>query len=232
MIRALKKNGKRKMIKIALSLLLGSLLFSSVEMVQAANLGVEGSVYVIAEPDMLTGIHRKLAALQESGELERQQQQVVRRSIAHIMRPQPVSDVIDLPKGRFPRSYPFDPSIVLNKDIKNTNGDVIAYRGERVNPLDRMNFNEILIFINGDNPSQVDWANRQLQGQHTKHKRIKIILVKGDIKATSERMKHQVYFDQHGSLCRYFHITHTPTQVFQPENEKTKELLVQEVRVD
>ena len=197
----------------------------------SANLGVEGAIYSIEEPDMLAGIRQKLQSLQESGELEREKRRVIQRSVAHILRPNPVLGVTDLPKGEAPKPRYFDPSIVLNNDIKSDEGIVFARVGQRVNPLEHMRFREMLLFINGDNASQLDWANALLHSPKVVGaKKVKIILVKGDIKTTSERIKHQVYFDQYGALCHHFHIIHTPTQVWQPEGEKR--LMVQEVRVD
>ena len=104
----------------------------------ADNLGVQGTVYSITEPDMLTGIHQKLITMQKSGELERQKKAVIARSITHVLRPTPVKGVSDLQKGAPAHTHDFDPSIVLNRDIINSNGDMIARAGTRVNPLSRM----------------------------------------------------------------------------------------------
>ena len=52
----------------------------------ADNLGVQGTVYSITEPDMLTGIHQKLITMQKSGELERQKKAVIARLFCEIGR--------------------------------------------------------------------------------------------------------------------------------------------------
>ncbi len=84
---------------LVLLILLMLLVCLTISTALADNLGVQGSVYRIAEPDMLTGIHQKLITLQKSGELERQKKAVIARSIAHILRPTPVNGVSDLQKG-------------------------------------------------------------------------------------------------------------------------------------
>ncbi len=209
-------------------------LCGQINSIYADNLGVEGSVYQIVEPDMLTGIHEKLEMMKTNGELERQKQAVIRRTIQHILRPRPVSGVSDLPKGKKPVVRYFNPTIILNKNIKNANNDIIARKGTRVNPLDSIRFNETLIFINGDNARQIHWANQLIKRDTQKQKPFKIILVNGDINATAKALHHQIYFDQHGTLCHHFKIKHTPTLVFQPTQNKdeSKKLLVQEVQID
>ncbi len=202
--------------------------------VMAKNLGVQGAIYQITEPDMLTGIQTKLEVMQKSGELERENQAVLNRTVQHILRPRPVSGVSDLPKGETPQIRTFNPSIILSKTIKDTHGDVIAVKGTRVNPLDYMDFDELLVFINGDNSSQVKWMSELINKAKSQNQKLKIILVNGNIKTTSTALKTQVYFDQYGKLCQHFKITHTPTLVFEPQHQKgsEKKLVVKEVQID
>ncbi len=202
--------------------------------VMAKNLGVRGSLYQITEPDMLTGIQTKLEVMQKSGELARENQAVLNQTVQHILRPRPVSGVSDLPKGETPQIRTFNPSIILRKTIKDTHGDVIAVKGTRVNPLDYMDFDELLVFINGDNSSQVKWMSELINKAKSQNQKIKIILVNGNIKTTSSTLKTQVYFDQYGKLCQHFKIMHTPTLVFEPQHQKgsEKKLVVKEVQID
>ena len=221
-------------------LLLGILLCVSAPIAFAKNLGVEGSVYSIVEPDMLSGIHQKLIALQQSGELERQKAAVIQRTVQHLLRPVPVAGVRDLPPGKKPVTRTFDPSLVLNQDIKSVTGAIIAHKGTRINPLDTMRFKERLVFINGDNDRQIQWLVHfmhiaQQQGAKIKtRKTLKIILVNGNIQDAATALHHRVYFDQQGTLCQHFKITHTPTVVYQPDNttHPIKQLVVKEVQVD
>lgn len=185
------------------------------------NLGVYGSIYSISEPDMLAAIHDKLMVMKKSGELEAQKRNFIKRSIQHILRPHPVDGVTDLGEQK-PISWLFNPSIVLNKSITNINGDVLAVKGEKINPLRLHPFNEALIFIDADNKNQIDLAISLENEYKERFEDIKIILTRGDINVSAKELKQRVYFDQSGVLCRRFGITHTPTMVYQASKNGVK----------
>lgn len=180
----------------------------------AKNCGVYGAIYSIAEPDMLSAIHAKLSLMQLRGELEREKKAFIDNSIAHIVRPIPVVGVSDLNKAQA-KSWLFNPSIVLDRTITSSTGKIIATAGETINPLKFKQFNEALIFINGDNQNQLNWVVQEIQKDEKKYSQLKIILVNGDINQTAKSLKTRVYFDQLGVLCKRFGITHTPTMVYQ-----------------
>ena len=180
----------------------------------AENLGVYGEIYSISEPDMLSAIHEKLSLMQKSGELIAQKRNFIHESIAHIVRPHPVDGVTDIGDQK-PKSWIFNPSIVLNKSITNINGDVLADKGEKINPLKIHSFNEALLFIDGDNKKQIDLALKIESKYQSRFEDIKIILTNGDINTSAIALKQRVYFDQSGVLCKRFVITHTPTMVYQ-----------------
>jgi conjugal transfer pilus assembly protein TraW len=178
---------------------------------------------------MLTGIQHKLVHMQETGELSRQQKTITQRSITHMLRPQPVKGVTSLPQGMEPSTHSFDPSVIINRDIVDTKGHVIAEKGQSLNPLNESSFGETFVFIDGDSPSQVSWIKKKIEARGEYVKPLRVILTNGDVKATSEELGRRVYFDQRGYLCKHFSITHVPVVVFQPGTEKR--LLVQEVKL-
>jgi conjugal transfer pilus assembly protein TraW len=199
----------------------------------AENLGVQGSVYRIVEPDMLTAIYQKLEKMQQDGTLAQQQHDFIARSIQHVLRPPSVSGVTDLASGVAPSKHYYDPSIIVNKDITNANGFVIAHKDMMINPLANMHFDEKLIFINGDNNLQINWVNKIIKKYNQENISYKVILVNGDIKKTSYAINNRVYFDQFGRLCSKFGILHTPSLVFQPIENRSylPKLIVQEVQI-
>ena len=184
------------------------------QVVLAKNCGVYGSIYSISEPDMLNAIYTKLSLMQKIGELQKQKKAFIARSIAHILRPTPVAGVNDL-KNQEPKYWLFNPAIVLDHNITNATGDVVANAGTKVNPLKFKSFDEALIFIDGDNQNQINWAEEKSKIDSKKYSAIKIILVNGDINQTAKALRERVYFDQNGVLCKRFGITHTPTMVYQ-----------------
>ena len=104
---------------------------------------------------------------------------------------------------------------MLDKNITNATGIIIAKKGTLINPLKIKSFDEALLFINGDNSKQIKLANTELKKLAGKYRLIKIILVNGNISDTAKLLKHRVYFDQFGVLCHQFNIKHTPTLVAQ-----------------
>ena len=56
------------------------------------------------------------------------------------------------------RSWTFDPAIVLDQDIQDQKGRLVARAGQRVNPLSFVAMKTDLVFIDGRDDAQVDWA--------------------------------------------------------------------------
>lgn len=74
----------------------------AVGVVQAKDLGTWGEMYPIAEQDMLTTIQTRLKAMEDSGELAREQDAFKQRVIEHTLRPKPVEG-LTLAQGKIPR---------------------------------------------------------------------------------------------------------------------------------
>lgn len=221
----------------------------------AVRLATQGAIYPIVELDLLIGIQAFLLEKEASGELTELKKEWVKRTVAHVLRPQSVQGVSDLPKNAIPTIRRFDPSIVIQQDITTLSHAqrlVLASKGERMNPLTVAPFKELLLFINGDNALQLNWVKQVLNQEAIESDSekvtvknmtesiplkialpVKIILVNGDIKQVSETLQHRVYFDQSGALCQRFDIHHTPTRVFQRHNGNFyfPELIIEEVSI-
>lgn len=182
----------------------------------SSNIGVRGSVYSIAESDLLVGIYQKLSNMEKRGEIEKLNHEALERTVAHIRRPVPVSGVSDLTADQKPKTVDLDMSVRLQHDIKNKEGEIIAKKGLLINPLSYMTFRETFVFVDGDNEAQMQWVKEFLRKQTLAGNKTKIILVKGDIKDDSNFLNTRIYFDQYGKLCSRFGIKHTPTIVYQP----------------
>ena len=83
--------------------------------VEVVDFGVMGEVFPILEQNLIEVIMQKLNKLQADGKLEVYQKQIQDRVKNGIERPNPVKDIIHT---QTPRSYTFDPSIVVSKDLK------------------------------------------------------------------------------------------------------------------
>ena len=74
-----------------------------------------------------------------------------------------------------------------------------------INPFKTVHLNSVMIFFNGDSPSQVKWVE-----QHYKHYRIvKFILTGGKLQAMA-KLFGRIYFDQRGFITQKLHITSVP----------------------
>lgn len=172
----------------------------------AKDLGTWGNVFEPAEQDMLTFIQNRLKGMEQTGELDRLREEATARVKQHAVRPTPVDG---LSKATKYRSFAWDPTFTVGETITDMKGNVIARKGDTVNPLDRIPFSQVLVFIDGDDKAQLTWARQQLTGQTD----VKVILVNGNIKETSDTLNERIWFDQAGVLTRKFGFEHIPVRI-------------------
>ncbi len=175
----------------------------------AANVGVIGSVYTIAETDLLTVIQQRLNTLKATGQIKRINDAFKARSLARINTP---PAVIGITPTQTPTHRLFDPSVTLDHDIVDQHGVLLASAGTVINPLKTVTLQDALLFIDGSDPREITWA---LTHDRQRHGRTKIILIKGPVIHLMQRTHHRLYFDQDGLLVHHFGITHVPAIVYQ-----------------
>ena len=137
----------------------------------ARDYGQQGTVWSVIEPDLLEQIHARLTHLEKTGETTKLNEELKRRTIARVNRPEPVAGV-SLASAL--RSWRFDPTITAPRDIADDKGRVIIAAGTRVNPLDTVPLRAPLVFLDGDDPAQLAWATRRFAST-----KAKLILVAG-----------------------------------------------------
>lgn len=172
----------------------------------AKDLGTWGNVFEPAEQDMLTFIQNRLKGMEQSGELDRLREEATARVKEHAVRPTPVEG---LSKALTYRSFVWDPTFTVKETITDMQGNVIARKGDTVNPLDKVPFSQVLYFIDGDDREQVNWTRQQIAGKTD----FKVILVKGNIRDSSNALNERIYFDQSGVLTRKFGFEHIPARI-------------------
>jgi conjugal transfer pilus assembly protein TraW len=129
------------------------------------------------------------------------------QAVASVRRPKPVEG---LSAATVRREWLFDPSIVTEDDIHDTKGNLIAARGTRVNPLGLVQLRQDLVFVDGNNAAEVEWALRSWSDL-----KAKIIFVSGSPFDEMKPRQRRFYFDQGGMLVARFGIRHTPAVVSQ-----------------
>ncbi len=172
----------------------------------ARDYGQQGIHFPIIENDLLKQIKSKLHAMEASGEIDRLNQKLKAQTIARVNRPKPVAGLIRADKTI---TRLFDPTITLQADIFDHDGRKIWARGTGVNPLDTVPLRAALVFLDGDDPAQIEWAFAQ------KPKTAKLILTNGAPLKLMKARQRRFYFDQGGKLVKHFAIGALPAMVDQ-----------------
>jgi conjugal transfer pilus assembly protein TraW len=194
------------------------LIFSSSTALHAKDLGVYGETFPIAEDNLLEVIRKKLANMEADGSLAQVQKKMAQKAREKILKPSPVKGFV---RTQTPRHWFYDPSLTVEADVKDHKGNLIASKGDVINPLDRVSWGTPLLFLDGDDPEQVAWAE-------TQHVLAKWVLVKGSPVELEEKLKRPVYFDQAGMLVDKFGIQQVPCRI----SQKDKKLLVEELTIE
>jgi conjugal transfer pilus assembly protein TraW len=146
------------------------------------------------------------------------QKQLRERTLAKVHRPKPVEGIV---RTEEPRSWRFDPSITLARDILLPDGRTLGRRGEGINPLHHTPMVQSLLFFDGDDEDQRTWARDLTLDDPL----INPILVNGPVIDLSRDWKRQLFFDQGGMLTTRFGITQVPARVTRDGDH----LLIEEV---
>ena len=176
---------------------------------RAENLGAIGPVYPIAERNLLDHIMARLREKERTGELKKFEQQAQERAARSVNEPKPVAG---LTRAETARTYYFDPSFVLERNVVDERGAVLFPAGTRKNPLEVIGLSKHLLFFDARDPRQVTRARELIDVYQG---RVKPILVGGSYMDLMKSWKLRLYYDQEGVLVRRFGITAVPAIVSQ-----------------
>lgn len=175
----------------------------------------------IKEFDFLTLIEEKLLALEQSGEIESLNTQFVDRTRQYLKRPPRVLNVF---KTVNPRRFSFDPSIRYPADLRDDKGEIFYLKNTRFNPLETLTLSQVLLFLDGDDAEQLDWA---LKFEQTQKIDALWILINGPVFELMARLNRVIYFDQGGKLVEKFGILQVPAVV----RQEAKQFVVEELKL-
>lgn len=199
------------------------LVLSSTGTAMAKNLGIYGSLFDINEPNLLEVIQNRLKTLDADGTLEFHKQEIVKKMKERVLNPKPVAGVV---KTVNPRTFYWDPTITIPRDLTDHEGKVFWAKGKKFNPLTVTKLSKDLLFVDGNDKEQEEWAIKRLQTT-----KAMIILVSGKPFDWMKRHNTTVYFDQEGRLVQKFKITQVPAIVTQEANRlKIEELILEETK--
>ncbi|MFP3120180.1 type-F conjugative transfer system protein TraW [Rickettsia sp. R2] len=166
--------------------------------IEIKDYGIRGHVFPIIEESLLEVIMSRLKIAKENGTLEKMQAEFTEKVRKKISRPTPV---LALAKANKNRSWSYNPSFVQRTDIKDQAGNIVIKAGTNVNPLEKISWGELLIFIDGDDKEQISWVRSRIG---------KLVLIKGNPVELGKELDRQVFFDQGGVLTSRFKIKAVP----------------------
>ncbi|MDZ7855323.1 type-F conjugative transfer system protein TraW [Sphaerotilus sp.] len=175
----------------------------------AEDLGTIGPTYAISEPNLLAFIEQRLREKERSGELTRLEAQARARGTEAVTQPKPVTGVRATETAR---SFYFDPSFTLDRNILDAQGHLLFAAGLRKNPLEVVSLSKHLLFFDARDRRQVARARELIASYQGK---VKPILTAGSYLDLMKSWRTPVYYDQQGVLVRRFGITQVPALVSQ-----------------
>ena len=189
---------------LAAALMLASLVLALLaSQASAKDLGVRGATWAVAEPDLLVQIEARLAAMQRSGEMARFEVEAPERARGRLEKPEPVAGIAP---ALARRSWTFDPSIEVARDIRAHDGMLIAAAGTRIDPFRYAPLTRDLLFVDGRRDAEIAWALGHARPS-------KIVLLAGRPLELARRHGRAFFYDQGGRLAARFGIAATPSLV-------------------
>lgn len=164
----------------------------------AKDFGTYGKTYPIDEEDIIEVLKNRLSTADFESKQELWKKTLV--------------EIVETPRGRvLPRAAKerkllFDPTIVVQNDVKDLEGKTFALKGTKVNPLDKHKLEEPLLFFDGNDEKQINWA---------KNNKGMWILIQGNPLEIEKNEHRPVYFDQKGYLSKKLGICALPALVTQ-----------------
>ena len=193
------------------------IVFGIAEITMANDLGKLGNTFKIEEEAFTLMMKRKLAEI----DMEAAREKMQKIAIDRVENPVPVIGITGAGENR---TFYFDPTYTLDEDAVLPCGKILHKAGTTVNPLEHMDLNRRLFFVDSREASQVEWLQEQLNNPlHEQKEPVedRIILVGGSVFKLKEVLgqKHEdkVYFDQNGELTTRFGIKHSPAIAAQEE---------------
>ena len=173
--------------------------------VSAKDLGVWGEVWPIEEPDLLVQVETALKDLETSGELARMNEEARARARERLESPPPVPGIAPATE---PRSWLYDPAVIVQEDVIGPGGALVAQAGTRIEPLAHRPMTWTLLFIDGTRDVEVEWALAKVAPT-------RIILLSGRPFDLARAHRRAFYFDQDGTLTEKFGLEATPARIRQ-----------------
>jgi conjugal transfer pilus assembly protein TraW len=199
----------------------------------AVDFGKRGASFAIKEEGFLEMMKRKL----EKIDLEQENKKMQAIAKERVNNPRSVDGIKAASENR---EFYWDPTYTLKKDVLLPCGKVLQPAGTKVNPLDEMDFDRILLFIDAREMDQVKWLEAELANYNVEDTNddsafeqngkmeARVILVGGSPLQLQEQLGIKAYFDQFGELTSKFGIKAVPAIA----EQDGKMIKIREVLID
>jgi conjugal transfer pilus assembly protein TraW len=185
---------------------------------RATDFGTQGASFKVIEEPFIQMMKKRM----EKVDIEAEKEKIQTRAKRSVETPTPINSIKSAVENRI---FYFDPSYTLDKDAVLPCGKILHKAGATVNPLEHMELNRRMFFIDGRNQEQVEWLKEQLKTPKTKAGsqiiEDRVILVGGSVFKIKEELgedhSDKVYFDQAGELTTRFGIKASPAVVVQED---------------
>lgn len=141
-------------------------LMDQIKAGERGDLGVKGDVREISEPDLIEVMKAKAAAV----DWEAKREAAIKNAWKHQV------FVDDLPKAAQSRIRRVDPTILVDKDIKDLAGNPIRKAGERVNPLEIQPFTMTLLVFDPLSDDEMQRVKRFLSRNRMAGKQAPVLI--------------------------------------------------------
>lgn len=130
----------------------------------AKDFGIYGTIFEVKEEGFLAMIKRKLKLV----DIEQEKSKMLEIAKTRIEQPVAVTNIKRTQKAQY---FTYDPSYIIKEDIILPNGKLLYKLGTKINPLDHINLDKKLIFIDSRDKEQVEWFKQQRSSSVIKGRR-------------------------------------------------------------
>lgn len=160
---------------------------------EGVDLGTWGQLREIAEKDFLQVILSKVQEIDWKGKAAQAQRNYYR----HFE--------VSIPVARENRTYLVDPSVLIEEDVKDTNGNIIVPRGTKKNPLEVVSVSGRMIVFDGTDATQIEAVRNRIKPEPQDL----LVTSRGDPLEVMKRLNRFVYLLSPQVRSR-FEIEHVP----------------------
>lgn len=193
------------------------LIFTSTSL-EAKIFGKKGKDFEVKEASLEQLLMNQIQSQLQQIDIEKIQKEAFESAFGQAQTPDAITSVNEAKEYR---AHYYDPVLVLEEDVVDVHGNLIAKKGDILDPTKELGNPDFgFIFFDGDNPRHLEWALNE-------DPNLDWILVKGSPFALAEQEDRWVGFDQEGALVQKFEIENVPCRVT-PEG---KMMLVEEIPI-